>query len=171
MIISGLAASTRITASNAVLRRRPAKLSSTELDDFSQNFSVVIFKNRKCLFKQVKCSHSLGRSVAVTFQSCNDGALLCDYAPSCRYMPHGDKKFILHLRRVPGSYLRPHVPSTREVISANTAGMLRTAISASEGVLFTFSSRLDGIKQHSTMTIRTQVGRRQTEAKFPTLEE
>ena len=87
-----LAASTQITASNAMLRRRPAKLSSTGLGDFSQNFSVVIFKNRKCLFKQIKCSCSLGRSVAVTFQSCNDGALPRDYAAPCRYMPRGDKE-------------------------------------------------------------------------------
>jgi hypothetical protein len=165
-----LLALAQITASSATLRRPPQML-GIELDDIFQNVLVVLFKNRKCSFKQLKCSDSLDRSVAVTFQSCNDGALPCDYAATCRYMPRGDKKFILHVRRVSRSYLRPQAPSTREVISANTARMLRTTIPASEGVLFTFSSRLDGVKQHSTMTIGTQVGRRQTEAKFPGLEE
>ena len=85
----------RINADNGVECHVAAAASKVEfhrLGDFSQNFSVVIFKNRKCLFKQIKCSCSLGRSVAVTFQSCNDGALPCDYAAPCRYMPRGDKE-------------------------------------------------------------------------------
>jgi len=151
--------------------RRLPMLSFIVIGDFIQNGLVVLFENRECLFKQIKCSRSLDRSVAVTVQSCNDGALPCDYAAPRRYMPRGDKKFILHVRRVPRSYLLPHAPSTREVISANTARILGTTISASERVLFTFSGRSDGFKQHSTMTIGTQVGRRQTEAKFPSLEE
>src|SRR5215472_149742 len=85
----------RINADNGVECHVAAAASKVEfhrLGDFSQNFSVVIFKNRKCLFKQIKCSCSLGRSVAVTFQTCNDGALPHDYAAPCRYMLRGDKE-------------------------------------------------------------------------------
>ena len=38
-------------------------------------------------------------------------------------------------------------------------------------MLFTLSRRLDGFKQHSLMTIRTQIRRQQTEAKSPSLKE
>jgi hypothetical protein len=62
-------------------------------------------------------------------------------------------------------------PSTREVIGAKTSRMLDATIWTSKSVLFKLSGRLDGFKQHSLMTIRTQISGRQTESKFPTLQE
>src|SRR5215471_18178008 len=49
--------------------------------------------------------------------------------------------------------------------------MLETTISTPKSVLFKLGGRLDGFKQHSLMTIRTQIRGRQTESKFPTLQE
>jgi len=65
----------------------------------------------------------------------------------------------------------PHAPSTREVIRAKTSRMLRATISTSEGMFFKLNSRLDGFKQHSLMTIRTQIRGRQMEVRLPSLEE
>src|SRR5262249_51352412 len=61
----------------------------------------------------------------------------------------------------------PHAPSTREVIRAKTSRMLRATISTSEGMFFKLNSRLDDFKQHSLMTIRTQIRGRQMEVRLP----
>jgi len=53
--------------------------------------------------------------------------------------------------------LLPRAPSTREVVNAKTSRMLGATISTSESVLFKLSGSLDGFKQHSLMTIRTQI--------------
>jgi hypothetical protein len=49
--------------------------------------------------------------------------------------------------------------------------MLGATISTSKSVLFKLGGRLDGFKQHPLMTIRTQIRGRQTESKFPALQE
>ena len=40
---------------------------TTRLGGFIQDVSVVIFKNRECLFKQVKCSIGLDRAITILF--------------------------------------------------------------------------------------------------------
>jgi hypothetical protein len=73
--------------------RRPPMLNFTGIGDFIPNFLVVLFKNRERLFKQFKYSHSSDRATPIL--SCDDGALPCDYAPPCHYMPGSNTKYIL----------------------------------------------------------------------------
>ena len=54
----------------------------------------------------------------------------------------------------------PRSPSTGKIISAKTSRMFRAATSASEDVLFKLKGRMDGLKQHSSIAIDTQIRRR-----------